>query len=136
MTYTKLPGISYTETVATTPVAAEEGNIPLFIIDHPTDTINGFDDTICHFDNYDAFATLTADNGLTVTKTYIQDTLMEYGATEFYTYSIESSTAAGYTKVIEDTAHLDDVKNMIYIEEKVKRLVTYRRVKEESSNVT
>lgn len=115
MTYNKLPGIVFTESVATSQVAAEDGNIPLFIIKATDDyDLCG---SINHFDSYSAFADVSAALEAPYTKQVIQDTLLEVGATEFYLYPVAFTNATTLTDTVAATAHLDDVKNMIYIEE-------------------
>ena len=115
MTFTRLPGLKFTETVASS-VINEAENVPLFLI-QTSEEITDLDNTISYFTGFDAFQTLVEGKGLTYTTKCIEQTLQEYGNTAFYVYSIKTDTALAFTNAIVSTAHLFDVTRIIYIEE-------------------
>lgn len=116
MTYNSLPGLKFTETVATASVVDVTIPVPLFIV-QTSSTITDLDGQITYYTGMDAFNELISGKGLTYTAEVIADTLIEYGNTAFYVYSIKTDTTQGFTDAVKATAHLLDVNRLIYIEE-------------------
>ncbi len=115
MTYSKLPGVYFTETVSESTVFSED-NVPLFLVQTST-AIASIDNTITGYTSFNAFETVAKNKGLTQTLKYMQDVLTEAEKENFYVYSIKTDTAAGFTEAINSTAHLTDVTSIIYVEE-------------------
>lgn len=115
MTYSKLPGVYFTETVTQNTVFTED-EVPLFLVQTST-AISDIDNTITGYANFAAFETVAKNKGLTQTLKYMQDVLTESEHDNFYVYSIKTDTATGFTDAIKSTAHLTDVTSIIYVEE-------------------
>ena len=115
MTYSKLPGVYFTETV-TDNAEFTEDNVPLFLVQTST-AISSIDNKITSYTNFKTFETRAKDKGLTQTLKYMQDVLTESENDNFYVYSIKTDTSAAFTAAIESTAHLTDVTSIIYVEE-------------------
>ena len=115
LTYSKLPGVYFTETVTQNTVFTED-EVPLFIVQTST-AITDIDGTITGYTNFAAFETVAKNKGLTQTLKYMQDILTESEHDNFYVYSIKTDTATGFTDAIKSTAHLTDVTSIIYVEE-------------------
>ena len=115
LTYSKLPGVYFTETVTQNTVFTED-EVPLFIVQTST-AITDIDGTITGYTNFAAFETVAKNKGLTQTLKYMQDILTESEHENFYVYSIKTDTATGFTDAIKSTAHLTDVTSIIYVEE-------------------
>lgn len=116
MTYTTLPGLKFTETVATASVVDVNAQVPLFIV-QTSSTISDLDGQITYYTGADAFNTIVDSKGLTYSQAVIEQTLAEYGNTAFYVYSIKTDTSQGFTDAVKATAHLLDVNRLVYIEE-------------------
>lgn len=116
MTYNKLPGMYFSETISANSGLFEQTRAPLFIVQTST-TIATIDDQITHYTGIDAFKSIVEGKGLTQTVKYIEDTLTEEGQTEFYVYSIKTDTATAFTNAIKGTAHLEDITSVVYVEE-------------------
>ena len=116
MTYSKLPGVYFSETVGAVSITGE--TIPLFIVQTST-AIAAIDDQYIKFNNITAFKTTVADKGLTNTVDIIEEALTEAGMTNnaFYVYSIKTDTAAAFTAALVESSNLNEVEDVIYIEE-------------------
>jgi hypothetical protein len=115
LTYSKLPGVYFTETV-TDNAEFTEDEVPLFLVQTST-AIATIDNKITSYTNFKAFETIAKNKGLTKTLKYMQDVLTESENDNFYVYSIKTDTADAFTGAITSTAHLTDVTNIIYVEE-------------------
>lgn len=115
MTYDKLPGVYFKETVGTISNYGEE-KIPLFIIQTST-AIAALDGQVTRFTTLTAFNQAVQGKGLTKTYKYIEQAILEYGNTEFYVYSIKTDTKTAFIDAIKSTAHLTEVTDVIYVEE-------------------
>lgn len=115
MSYSKLPGVYFSETIGT--IATELAEAPLFIIQTST-AIASIDEQIIKT-NLAALTEVATDKGLTKTLQIIEQTLTEARLlnSEFYVYSVKTDTAANFSKIIEDSSHLTDIKTVFYIEE-------------------
>lgn len=115
LTYSKLPGVYFTETV-TDNAEFTEDEVPLFVVQTST-AIASIDNQITSYNNFKTFETKAKNKGLTQTLKYMQDILTESEHENFYVYSIKTDTATGFTDAIKSTAHLTDVTSIIYVEE-------------------
>lgn len=115
MTITRGPGIYFSERTTTTNVTYDDTTVPLFIIQTST-SINGLDDTVARFDNFDTFKTLLGNN-LPKTKTYIEDILIEAQKGTFYAVNLRTDTATNIGNILRDNAHLQEITDVVYIEE-------------------
>ena len=115
MTYNKLPGVYFTETVGTNAEYGEE-NIPLFIV-QTSSAIASMDAKVTHFTDLKTFYTAITGKGLNNSYRVIEDAILEYGNTEFYVYSIKTDTRTAFIDAIKSTANLTEVTDVIYIEE-------------------
>lgn len=114
MTYSKKPGVYFTESVGTADTVTT--SIPLFIV-QTTSTLS-IDGEYTLYTSIDTFKTVVADKGLTNTVKYIEQALDEIGvAIPFYVYSIKTDTAAAFTKVITDCDNIPEINKVYYIEE-------------------
>lgn len=115
MTYNKLPGVYFKETVGTISNYGEE-KVPLFIVQTST-AIAALDGKITRFTNLTTFNQAVTGKGLNKTYKYIEQAILEYGNTEFYIYSIKTDTKTAFIDAIKSTAHLTEVTDVVYIEE-------------------
>lgn len=116
MTYEKLFGIYFNETVNTTPqFEAKEFN-PLFIIQTET-AITKLDDVLTEYNNIETFKTDVENKGLTKTVKYIENTLLEAENSNFYIYSLKTNTADGINNSISITENKEDIRDIFYFEE-------------------
>lgn len=113
MTYSKLPGVYFSESAVATTMYEQEYT-PLFLI-QVSATLPG-DDVATEYATYDAFATEVGSNVSAQTKRWIRDILNEGAIDSFYVYSIKTDTALGFTDAIKSTSHLTDVTTVTYIE--------------------
>lgn len=116
MTYSKQPGVYFTESVSSTLLEPELERVPLFIVQTST-AIADLDGVITYYTGIDAFKEAVAEKGLTKTVKHIEQALIEYGGGNFYVFSIKTDTAAGFKEAITTTSHLRDVKFIDYFEE-------------------
>ena len=116
MTSSRRSGVYFDETLVAGNADYEEERIPLFIVQTST-AIEALDGIYTHYTGTDAFKTAVTGKGLTKTADYIDAILAEQGQTEFYVYSIKTDTATGFTDAIKNSAHLEDVTSVTYIEE-------------------
>jgi len=116
MTFSKLPGIYFGETVNT--IASETGDeeVLTFIV-QTNSTLTNIDDQLTLFTSYDAFKTIAAGKGLTKTLSFINKVLAATGHTQFYVYSVKTNTSAGWTNAVTSSSHLKENKKFIYYEE-------------------
>lgn len=115
MTYSKLPGVYFTESVGTTQNYGAE-NVPLFFVQTST-AIADLDAKVTNFKDLKTFFNVTKGKGLTQTYKIIEQAILEYGNTEFYVYSIKADTRTAFIDAIKSTANLTDVSDVVYIEE-------------------
>lgn len=116
MTYEKLFGIYFNETVNNTPqFEAKEFN-PLFIIQTET-AIDKLDDVLTEYNNIETFKTDVENKGLTKTVEYIEKTLNEAENNNFYIYSLKTNTSAGVKSSISITENKEDIRDIFYFEE-------------------
>ena len=116
MAYDKLSGVYFTENVGS--VSATTTTTPLFIIQTTTE-IPSIDEQYIKFQNLTAFKTIAENKGLTETINFIEETLNEAGMVnnEFYVYSIKTDTAANFTRVLVDSSHMSEIRDVFYFEE-------------------
>lgn len=116
MTYEKLPGVYFTETVGS--VTTTRTSTPLFIVQTST-AIASIDEQYIKFTNLTAFKTVATDKGLVETIKFIEETLNEAGMinNEFYVYSVKTDTAANFTKILVDSSHMNEIRDVFYFEE-------------------
>jgi hypothetical protein len=116
MAYEKLPGVYFTETIGS--VTTTSTTTPLFIIQTSTE-IESIDEQYVKFTNLTAFKTVATDKGLTETINFIEETLNEAGMinNEFYVYSVKTDTAANFTKILVDSSHMNEIRDVFYFEE-------------------
>lgn len=116
MTYSKQPGVYFTETVSTRTLDTVLERIPLFIIQTST-AIADLDGVYTYYTGIDAFKEAVADKGLTNTVTHIKKTLIEYNCSNFYVFSIKTDTAVGFKDAVKNSSHLSEVRYVDYYEE-------------------
>lgn len=116
MTYSKLPGVYFTETVDAGQVDSSVEYAPLFVVQTST-TIAQIDDQITYFDGISGFETIATNKGLTKTIASMKTILNEYQSDKFYVYNIHTDTSASITSIIKDSANIDDIIDIIVIEE-------------------
>lgn len=116
MTYSKLPGVYFTESIST--VSLTNTKTPMFIVQTST-AITDIDDKIVRFSNFATFEAIATSKGLSNTLDIIEEALNEAGMINngFYIYSIKTDTAAAFTSVLVETSNYTDIKDVIYIEE-------------------
>ena len=116
MSYDKLSGVYFTETIGS--VSTTTTQTPLFIIQTTTE-IPAIDEQYIKFQNLTAFKNTAENKGLTNTIQFIEETLNEAGMVnnEFYTYSIKTDTAANFTRVLVDSSHMSEIRDVFYFEE-------------------
>lgn len=116
MTYNRLPGTYFTETVAA--IATERNTTPFFIV-QTSQAIADIDGQIVSFTNYETFKTVVTGKGLNNTLAIMEEILTEAGMmnSKFYVYSVKTDTAAAFTNILTDSANYSDMYDVIYIEE-------------------
>ena len=116
MTYSKLPGVYFTESISS--VGIQAAKTPLFIVQTST-AIASIDDKLIKFSNYATFESTVTGKGLTNTLAIIAEALGEAGLlnNEFYVFSVKTDTAAAFTSILVDSSNYSDIKEVIYIEE-------------------
>lgn len=115
MTYNKLPGVYFTETVST--ISTQTAKVPLFIVEGST-AIADVDNQLVTFANFDAFrATFSAD-AFSTTVDIVEEALAESGLTnnKFYVYKNTTGTGASFTNILVDSSNNEEIEDVIYIE--------------------
>ena len=116
MTYSKLPGVYFSEEVLSTVVDSSTEYAPLFLVQTST-SIAQIDDKITYFESIDAFKTIAENKGLAKSIVAIEQILNEYQSQRFYVCNIHTDTSASITAVLNDSADKKDIQDIIYIEE-------------------
>ena len=116
MTYNKLPGIYFSETVTSIATDLDSSDVLTFIVQTSTE-ISSIDNKLTHFDSFDAFSTIATDKGLPKTLQFINDVLAATGHTEFYVYSVKTDTADGFKAAINSSSQYEENQKFIYFEE-------------------
>lgn len=116
MTYTKLPGVYFGESVTTIADTTGSDEVLTFIV-QTSSTITSIDDKLTLFTSFDAFNTVATNKGLTKTLAFINKVLAATGHTQFYVYSVKTDTSAGWTAAITSSSHLKENMKFIYYEE-------------------
>lgn len=115
MTYEKLPGVYFSESVEINPNFEQEYT-PLFIVQSSI-AMEAQDNQIVEYGNYYDFYDIARTAHLYKTYAYIKDIMLESGKESFYVYSVKTDTPTGFTDAIKNSAHLTDVTHIIFIEE-------------------
>ena len=116
MTYSKLPGVYFGETVTTIADTTSMDEVLTFIV-QTSSTISSIDDKLTLFTSYDAFETVATNKGLTKTLAFINKVLGATGHKQFYVYSVKTDTSTGWTDAIESSSQYKENKKFIYYEE-------------------
>lgn len=116
MTYSKLPGVYFSETVATDSVDQTVDYAPLFIV-KSTSSIAQIDDQVTYFEGINAFSTIARNKGLNKTIDAMRVILNQYQASNFYVYNVATDTSASMVSILEDCANKEDIIDIIFIEE-------------------
>ena len=116
MTYSKLPGVYFTETIAS--IASERSTTPFFVI-QTSQAIADIDNQIISFTNFETFKTVVTGKGLNNTIDIMEEILTEAVMmnSKFYVFSVKTDTAAEFTRILTDSANYTDMYDVIYIEE-------------------
>ena len=116
MTYSKLPGVYFTETINS--VSLTSTKTPLFIVQTST-AIADIDNKLIKFGNYALFEEVATGKGLTNTLAFIEEALNEAGMINnaFYVYSVKTDTAAAFSNILVESSNYSDIKDVVYFEE-------------------
>lgn len=127
MTYSKLPGVYFSETVQTESTAADK--IPMFIVVSTT-TYASLDEQLVKVAGITALSALLTGSDLEATTDIIAEALTEAGNSEgtFYLYSTKATTATALTQIITDVSSKDDIEDIFYIEENAVGSLTFQQV--------
>ena len=116
MTYSKLPGVYFSEEVLSSVVDSSTEYAPLFLVQAST-SIAQIDDKVTYFESIDAFKTIAENKGLAKSIVAIEQILNEYQSQRFYVCNIHTDTSASITSILKDSADKKDIQDIIYIEE-------------------
>lgn len=117
MTYTKLPGVYFSETV-TGGLPAQERTypVPLYIIQGATE-LPTLDNQLVRFSDYNTFKTLMEGKGFTNSVRMIRESLDEARKSEFYVYSVKTDTAAHFKSIVTESAQIEEIQDVVYYEQ-------------------
>lgn len=117
MTYSKLFGVYFSETVgSSSPSIIARSYHPCFIVQTST-AIASIDDTLTMFTSIQAFKTVAENKGLAKTIEFIEAIMNDYQSETFYVFSVKTDTAAAFTAMIKGTANKEDIKEFVLVEE-------------------
>lgn len=115
MTYGKLPGVYFTESVSriTTPTA----KAPLFIVESAT-ALATVDDQLVSYINLDAFKAVFTAKAFEPIVTFISNALTEAGLqnARFYVYKATAGTTSSFSSILVDSSNVDEIEDVFYLE--------------------
>jgi len=118
MTYSKLPGVYFSETVTSQPEEIDPtiDYVPLFVVQTSTE-IEQIDDKLAYFEGLEALHTLVDGKGLTKSVETIEKTLTQYKTNRFYVYNIHTDTSASINTIISNCVNKKEIIDVVLIEE-------------------
>lgn len=116
MTYSKLPGVYFSETVESGQVDSTKEYAPLFIT-KSSSSIPQLDDQIVYFEGLSSFVSIATQKGLGKTMNAMKVILNTYGSEKFYVYNIATDTSASMVSILEESAMKEDIIDVIFIED-------------------